>query len=1095
MTQDPEIPNEEQASKLRERRWLFWARAIFVVCLLPLVFVAAAAVMIIDRDITAPTWIKTQLATRASEVVPGARLDFGAISMRIGRDLHPRVRLYDSRLTDADGVLIGRVPLVDGLISPRGLVLQQDVLIQEIRLTGAQINLRRAADGSLSFAFAGDSPDVDAAPTLPELLDGFDAIFQRPALEAFELIRAEGLVANFSDARAGRNWTVDGGTAELDLRGGQSRISADFALLSGGDTPTRARLTYASPRGERSAQIALSLDDAATRDIAVQSPALSWLQGIDAPVTTALRTSLDDEGALGPLNVSLNLGRGVFQPNPASAPVPFEQADAYFNFDPASGKLVFSQASIDTEWGGFAAEGQAYLQDLRDGLPTGIVAQLRFSDVGLNPPGFYSVPPDVPPVEVDLRAQFAPFTLEVGQIVLSNADTRALARGRVAATDAGWDIALDARVDQITPEAFASYWPMTMKPRSRAWFASNVQDGMLRDIVAGLRSRPELPTDFALGFEFSETQIQLLSTLPPIKDATGVASIIDHRFAISLDRGTVFAAQGGPLDLAGTDFEIEDTRQNPSLAHLDLQTDSSVTGALSILNQPPFSYMDKAGLPVVLADGRAATQGRITWPLTSRPASESIKMDMTAQLSSVRSDTLVPGRSFASPALTVKASRQGVNIGGALRLGQVDAVGVWDQRFGDPERTGSRIVADVVLDQAFLDEFGIALPANTLGGAGRAQLEVSFQEETPPAFALSSDLAGVTLNVPAIGWGKSSDATGTLEINGALGDVPVIEYLSLQAPNLRALGRVDLDPQGSFASARFARVQVGNWLDAPVNLIGRGAGQPVGVEMRGGALDLRGAPVSTGGGDGGPMTLALERLQVSNGIALTDFRGDFRNDGGFRGEFTGQVNGEAAISGTLAPRDGRSGVKLRSDDAGAVLRAAGFMRNALGGVLDLTLLPTGRAGTFDGLLDIRSIRVRDAPSIAALLDAVSVVGLLQQLDGQGLAFDEVDATFRLTPQQVIVTEGSAVGPGLGISVDGIYTLANKSIDLQGVVSPFFLVNSIGSFLTRRGEGLIGFNYTIGGTTDTPQVAVNPLSALTPGMFREIFRRPAPEVSQ
>ena len=117
------------------------------------------------------------------------------------------------------------------------------------------------------------------------------------------------------------------------------------------------------------------------------------------------------------------------------------------------------------------------------------------------------------------------------------------------------------------------------------------------------------------------------------------------------------------------------------------------------------------------------------------------------------------------------------------------------------------------------------------------------------------------------------------------------------------------------------------------------------------------------------------------------------------------------------------------------------------------------------------------------------------MDGQGLVFDEIDARFRLTPQQVIVTEASAVGPGLGISVDGIYTLASKQLDLQGVVSPFFIVNSIGSVFTRRGEGLIGFNFNIGGTSDAPAVSVNPLSAFTPGMFREIFRRPPPEVGQ
>ena len=43
--------------------------------------------------------------------------------------------------------------------------------------------------------------------------------------------------------------------------------------------------------------------------------------------------------------------------------------------------------------------------------------------------------------------------------------------------------------------------------------------------------------------------------------------------------------------------------------------------------------------------------------------------------------------------------------------------------------------------------------------------------------------------------------------------------------------------------------------------------------------------------------------------------------------------------------------------------------------------------------------------------------------------------------------------------------------------------------------MIGFNFNIAGTSDAPQVSVNPLSALTPGMFREIFRRPAPELTQ
>lgn len=84
-----------------------------------------------------------------------------------------------------------------------------------------------------------------------------------------------------------------------------------------------------------------------------------------------------------------------------------------------------------------------------------------------------------------------------------------------------------------------------------------------------------------------------------------------------------------------------------------------------------------------------------------------------------------------------------------------------------------------------------------------------------------------------------------------------------------------------------------------------------------------------------------------------------------------------------------------------------------------------------------------------------------------------------------------MGASLGVSIAGLYGTKTKRLALQGVVSPIYLVNGIGALLTRRGEGVFGFNYAVAGTADAPQVQVNPLSILTPGMFREIFRAPAP----
>ncbi|MGJ8623796.1 MAG: DUF3971 domain-containing protein [Yoonia sp.] len=1096
MAQDPTTTKSDNAPPRRRlARWLFWLRAVFVVSLLPLAFAAAAAVMMIDREITAPSWIERQIEARANELAGDAKLSFGAITVRVGRDLHPRVRLVDTQLVNADGSTITRVPVVEGLMSPRGLILQQAVLMQEVRLIGAQVNLRRAANGDLSFAFSGTGADLGQARSLPFLLEQFDQLFEQPALEALEVVEAQGLVVNFDDARAGRSWIVDGGTATLDLRDDQTEIRGDFSLLAGRPVATRVQLSYSSPRGSRAAQIGLNLTDAMAADLAEQSASLRWLAGIDAPLTAALRTGLDATGALGPLNARLDLGQGAFQPNAATAPVKFDDAQAYFTFDPVRDLVSFSEMSVRTEWGQFAASGDAYLRDFRDGLPGSVLAQLQFRDLAVDPPGFYETAPQIAQLSLDFRMRFAPFSVEIGQVMAQAGDSRLLADGTIRATDAGWDVALDAKVDQITPEAMLGFWPAPMKPRSRDWVSKNFRGGLLRDTVVGLRRAPLRAPELGVSFAFDGSEVKFLRNIAPITGVVGVASIADSQMVISLDAGTVLAPQGGLIDVAGTDFTIFDLRMKPSPAILNLRTDGTVTAALSVLNQPPFSYMDKAGLPVTLADGRAMAQGRITWSLVPRPAAEDVVVDMTADLQRVRSDTLIPGRRFIAPNLQVKASRAGINIAGPVQVGAVRAVGAWEQRFGDPARPGSQMLAEVDLGQAFLDEFNIALPRGTVSGQGTGELAISFQKDTPPAFSLTSDLVGMRVALPAVGWAKGPSTPGELSITGSLGAVPQIDGLVVRGGGLQAVGRIDLNASGGLQAARFSQVRVGDWLNAPITLRGRGPGQAVGVEIGGGVLDLRGARFGGSQGDGGPITIALDRLQVTEGIAFNEFRGEFRSDGGFRGDFRARVNGRARLQGTVAPRNGRSAVRLRSDNAGGVLRSAGLIENARGGSLDLTLLPTTAAGTFDGRLDMRDLRVRDAPAIAALLDAISVIGLLQQLDGQGLAFDQVEARFRLTPSQIIVSEASAVGPGLGISVDGTYTLASKVIDLQGVVSPFFLVNSIGSFLTRKGEGLIGFNYNVRGTTDAPQVSVNPLSVLTPGMFREIFRRPAPELSQ
>ncbi len=1090
MTEPDETPSKPKARKAARVAW-HGLRVVWLLATVPVLFAIVAAAMMIDRDITAPSWISNRVEARASEMLGGGTLAFGEITVNVGRDLHPRMLLRDTVLTDATGATLARVAQISGVVSPRGLLFDRAALVQEVQLSGVQVDLRRNADGSVAVAFGQGATDVGRAESLQALLTEVEAVFARPELAAFEEVAVDGLVINYADARAGRAWTVDGGQMTLNVRGTTTRLAADLAVLSGGDVGQVA-FSFESPKESLSARIGAEITNLPARDIATQSPALSWLAAVDAPITATLETSLGETGDLGVLAVDLSVGAGQLAPGGEAAPLGFDGADVTMQFDPAELHLTFGAMSLRSDWGTVTGRGQAFAEEISDGLPETLIGQFVFPELALNPGGVFADKVGLGDVAVDVRLGLQPFSVEVGQAVLIGPDGTLVANGRAAAVPDGWDVAVDVQGDVVTRARIFDLWPEGSAAGMRAWFAKNLEAARITDLHLGWRKTPELPARLAMQFAFDQTDMRVFKRINPIRGGSGRGSLIDNRFVLTIQDGQTIAPQGGALEFAGSVMTIPDVRVLPAPVELDLRIDSTITAALSTMDERPFGIMTRANLPVDLADGRAEIVASLQFPMVNPVPKEDLQYQITAGLRGFRSDVLVKGRRLEGTGLTVEADNAQLAISGPVRLDGVPVRGTWTQVIG---QQGSQVTATMGLSQATLDAFNVALPPGTVSGAGQADLQLDLRRGEPPAFRLTSDLRGIGLAVPQVSVNKSANAQGALEVVGRMGDQPNIEQLRLVAGGLSATGRVELNASGNLSAARFTRVQVGNWLDAPVTLRGRGQGRPVGVEVSGGLLDLRRARFGPpSGGQGGPIDVSLDRLQVTEGIALRGFRGEFTSTGGLAGQFTARVNDGPGVRGTVAPQNGRTALRIQSDDAGGAVAAAGFLENGIGGSLDLRLLPAGTAGSFDGFLSIQGLRVKDAPAMAALLDAISVVGLLQQLDGQGLAFDEVDARFRLTPNQVVVTESSAVGPGLGISLDGIYTLASKTFDFQGVVSPFYLINSIGSVLTRRGEGLIGFNFTITGTGDAPNVAVNPLSAFTPGMFREMFRRPPPQVT-
>lgn len=1104
-TPDATDPAAASASKDAPRKPVLKRKGIraclYALCFVVLLVAAGLGGLVysVGRTFELGDWAKYTAAARFSDVLPEADVHFDSVSIEIEKEWHPRIRLGRVIISPKSGAPEIELSEVETSLSYRSL-LRREIAPRDFRVSGVILHMRREAEGAIGVSVGSGADSQTQNTALNQLVPLIDSWLQLPQFSQLTTIDIDAVTMRFEDLRAGRGWTVDGGQMRMLRQDDALRLTSDLALLGGRDYVSTLEVDYTSQIGSFAAQLDVAVTDVAADDISSQSPALAWLEIIDAPISGALRVTVDDTGALGPLAAQLNVEKGVFQPGDGLRPVPFETARSSFTYAPDSNSLNFEELVLNSAWGSVRAQGKALLDGDGSSLPDGLVAQLVLSELSGNPAGLFNEDVAFEKIQSDFRLQFDPFEITLGEMLVQNEDQSLILDGKITATQDDWIVALNGRTQEMDVRRLVALWPENAAEKTRIWLDENIFEGQLSDVNFALRSSPKQRPDIYLDFKFSDAKVRFAKTLPVIEQGWGQAQLLQDRFTVLAHGGYVSPGQGGAIDIAGTTFVVPNTRQKPTDAEVGLNTYSSVTAVLALLDHDPLNLISKADLPIDLAGGLARVSGGLKLPLVKELKTEQITFEGRAEIADASTNHFTKDHVISAKSLVADVDNDGLQISGAGLIGDIPFDGVFTTKFGPDNGGASQVRGTIELGERFVDQFNIGLSRDVLSGRTSGNFALDFTKGSPGQFEVTSDLQGTTIGVSAINWRKSAQQSGSLKIAGQLTTPLQVDRLELDTTGLTAAGDIQLNADGTLNVVRLSSVRVGNWLQGAVNLVGRGGNTPR-IQILGGRLDMRNTPTanaSAGSGTGGganantPIEVSLDRLTVSEGITLTGFKGDFDTLGGFNGEFSSAVNGGAQITGVVVPQSGRSAVRILSNDAGGTLRGAGVVEQTHGGTLDLTLRPVGDIGNYEGQLAARNVRVKDAPAMAELLNAMSVVGLLEQLGGDGIAFAEVDASFTLSPERVRLLQGSAVGPSMGLSMDGVYNLKDSVFDMQGVISPVYILNVIGRPIARKGEGLIGFNYSLTGSSDNPSVRVNPLSVLTPGILRDIFRRPQSE---
>ncbi|HCF18143.1 MAG TPA: hypothetical protein DEV96_08885, partial [Rhodospirillum rubrum] len=206
------------------------------------------------------------------------------------------------------------------------------------------------------------------------------------------------------------------------------------------------------------------------------------------------------------------------------------------------------------------------------------------------------------------------------------------------------------------------------------------------------------------------------------------------------------------------------------------------------------------------------------------------------------------------------------------------------------------------------------------------------------------------------------------------------------------------------------------------------------------------------------------------------------------------VRGSSPLALALEPKGTQRRFTLSAADAGTILRGFDVIETVAGGNLSVEAL-SDPGGVARGRVLVKDFRLQKAPVLAQILSVAGLTGILDVLGGQGIAFSTLVVPFVYDDPVVTVSEAQAYGNAIGLTAEGAINLDDERLSLKGTVVPAYAINSLlgkipllGSIIVGgKGQGVIGVNYAVSGDVSKPAISVNPLSALTPGFLRGIFK--------
>ncbi len=1018
-------------------------------------------------------WLTRRLEAAANANGGPTKLSIGGTALawegfRLGVDHPLDLRLTDIRLTDTSGVRHVEIPRAEVSLSFGALLLGR-LQPRALELDDPRLTLRRAEDGTLSIDLgslteqteqmeqgaAGDQSS-EPLPTLLALLAKPPSTDRNAApgwFSQLRRVRIHDAVVTVVDRRLGVTWRAPQADVNLTRRAaGGIDGSMDLSLVLGDQ---RARLTGAATLSRDAAEthVTARLTPIGPAALARAAPRLGFLSALDAPVSAEAAADFGPALDLRQAHVTLQAGAGTLRIGAGSLPI-------------VGASLVAS------------------------GTPDAIRLEAA---------------------QLQLRAHDGEATSTLS------------ATGTVQRDESRIEAALSLSVDQVAFADLPVLWPDGLAADVRSWILENVTAGVARDghadvDLAGNADFSAMTVTRASGsLEGVGLTVFWLRPVPPIEQGRAVLRIVDpDTLQIGFLSGRQRLRNGDGLSVTGGSMRITGMMQRDQVAGIQVDVTGSLPDAVALLREPRLQLLSRH--PVNLKDpaGDAVATVAVNLPLEKRVTMDDVAIRVGAHVDHAALGNVVAGRDLTGGTLDVVANDDGLTVKGQALLADIPASldAAMDFRAGPPTQVLQRVAVTGRPDAKQLAAAGLDV-TDLLAGPIDLQAVLTEQRNGSGSVSLDAGLTGATLTVAPLDWrkppGAAAHATAQLRLQHDRLDG--IDRVEAEGDGLLLRASATCD-DGRISLVRLDRLTLGrSEMQGTVQLPASPRAAPIEVRLTGPLVDLSARLARPRSGrqspppepsapppPGPPWTAdaKFDRVLMAGGSVLAPVSLRAENDGSVfqRLRIDGRVGDKGAFALQIAPEGGSRHLTATAAEAGDLLGALDVTDKMQGGSLTVsgTYDDTSPGHTLHGTAELKDFRISRAVGLGKLLQAMTLYGLVDVLRGPGLAFTDLVAPFTLSDGVLELADARAFSPSLGLTARGRIDVDDGTADLQGTIVPAYFFNSLlGNvpfvgrlFSPERGGGLFAASYSLRGKLDDPDVAVNPLAALTPGFLRGLF---------